>query len=121
MELRASGILRTWAEFEIATKPPETISAAFGRMLLNIHGLTPPMIANILAKHPTPSDLADAMDAHASNCAAGAGHANQAQWLLADELVPGKRRRKMSETITEFMSLDTYPTPPEAPASQLQL
>lgn len=119
-ELRASGAVRTWAEFELTTKPPEVLSAAFGRMLLNLHGLTPPMIANVLAKYPTPSALVEAIDAHASECAARGLPTEHARWLLAEVLVPGKKRKKMSESITDFFCQHEYPTPPAPPASQAQ-
>jgi hypothetical protein len=62
-ELRARGILTTWAEFREATSPPEAVSFAFGRMLLNIHGLSAEMVHHILQRHPTPRALAEAMDA----------------------------------------------------------
>ncbi|KOO36457.1 hypothetical protein Ctob_011267 [Chrysochromulina tobinii] len=38
-----------------------------------------------------------------------------------DDLVPGKRRRKLSETITDFVMAEEYPTPPAPPASQTQI
>ena len=120
-ELRCAGLLKTYEEFETATNPPELVSAAFGRMLLNLHGLSPPMIANVLAKYPSPRALAEAMECHERACVARGLPSAHARWLLADDLVPGKRRRKLSETITDFVMAEEYPTPPAPPASQTQI
>ena len=121
-QLRASGALATWAEFKRAACPPETISSAFGRMLLNVHGLSAPMVANVIARYPTPRCLAEAIDSHRRACELRGGAAEKASgWLLADVLVPGKTRRKMSETLTSFFVLDELPDDAPAPDSQLQL
>ena len=90
-------------------------------MLLNIHGLTAPMVANVLQKHPTPRALAEAMDAHGRACSLRGLPEKHAKWLLADDLVPGKKRRKLSETVTEFFVLDELPPDPPMPESQSQL
>ena len=120
-ELRAAGLLRTWGEFNAAVCPPEVVSSAFGRMLLNIHGLTAPMVSNVLQCHPTPRALAEALDSHGRACAQrdlGGGHA---KWLLAEELVPGKKRRKLSEAVTDFFVLEDLPPDPPLPDSQSQV
>ena len=44
-ELRRRGALCSWSEFCAATSPPETIGQAFGRMLLNVHGMSAPTAA----------------------------------------------------------------------------
>ena len=44
-----------------------------------------------------------------------------AGWLLAEDLVPGKKRRKLSETVTDFFCLDELPAEPVLPESQSQL
>ena len=43
-----------------------------------------------------------------------------AGWLLAEDLVPGKKRRKMSETITSFFCEEALPCDPPPPDSQLE-
>ena len=57
------------------------------------------MVANVLHKHPTPRALAEAMDAHARACTLRNLPGGHAKWLLAEDLVPGKKRRKLSETV----------------------
>ena len=101
-QLFADGTVRTWSAFCALTKPPEPVTSIFGRMLLNIHGLSAPMIGEILRRYPTPRALAEALDDHQRGCAKRGLPTAHAGWLLADELVPGKRRRKMSEVITDF-------------------
>ena len=120
-ELRTAGMLTTWAEFNASVNPPEPVSSAFGRMLLNIHGLTAPMVANVLHKHPTPRALAEAMDAHARACTLRNLPGGHAKWLLAEDLVPGKKRRKLSETVTDFLTLEDLPLDAPMPESQSQV
>ena len=42
--------------------------------------------------------------------AARYGCTAQRGWLLAEDLVPGKKRKKLSETVTDFFCLDELPT-----------
>lgn len=101
-ELRARGALRPWAEFRAATSPPETIAQAFGRMLLNVHGMSASKVERLLAAYPTPRCLVEALEAHRDACAARGAPPAEAGWLLAELLEPGRRLRKLSEAVTAF-------------------
>ncbi|KAL1519336.1 hypothetical protein AB1Y20_022862 [Prymnesium parvum] len=100
--LSVEGSLLTWNEFCAATSPPECISHAFGRMLLNIAGVNAPMVQNVLHRYPTPLSLVEAIDHHRRACTLRGLPALEGKWLLADILVPGCRRQRLSETITDF-------------------
>lgn len=71
-------------------------------MLLNIVGVTAPMVQNVLQRYPTPRALVEAIDGHARACALRQAAPLQCKWLLEDLLVPGHRRRKLSETVCNF-------------------
>ena len=57
-------------------------------MLLNVHGLSAEMVANVLQRYPTPRALAEALDAHGRACALRGLPTEQAGWLLEEVLVP---------------------------------
>lgn len=99
-ELRSRGALCSWSEFCAATSPPETIGQAFGRMLLNVHGMSAPKVDRLLAAYPTPRCLVEALEAHRDACAARGAPPVEAGWLLAELLEPGRRLRKLSEAVT---------------------
>ena len=99
-ELRSRGALCSWSEFCAATSPPETIGQAFGRMLLNVHGMSAPKVDRLLAAYPTPRCLVEALEAHRDACAARGAPPTEAGWLLAELLEPGRRLRKLSEAVT---------------------
>ena len=120
-ELRDAGLVRSWAEFKTDVSPPEVVSSAFGRMLLNIHGLSAPMVSNVLQRHPTPRALAEALDSHARACSLRSLPADHSGWLLAEVLVSGKKRRKLSENVTHFFTLADLPKDLPPPDSQSQV
>ena len=103
-ELRQARVVRSWAEFCAAVSPPEPVAHAFGRMLLNVHGLSAAKVAHVLARYPTPRRIVEAVDAHKAACAT----AREEGWLFAEVLEPGRRLRKLSETLTAFVSDETY-------------
>ena len=71
-----------------------------------------------LLQHPTPRALAEAMDAHERACTfRGLPDAHKG-WLLAEVLVPGKKRRKMSEVVTRFFCEEDLPDDAPLPESQ---
>ena len=119
-EARSEGLLTTYAEFKERTSPPEAISFAFGRMLLNIHGLSAEMVANILQRHPTPRALAEALDSHGRACDLRGLPPEQRGWLLAEDLVPGKKRRKLAGDVTRFFCDEDLPVDTPLPDSQTQ-
>ena len=120
-ELRRMGVLTGWGEFKQRTSPPEAVSFAFGRMLLNVHGLSAEMVSQLLARHPTPRALAEALDAHKRECDARGLPREQGGWRLAEELVPGKKRRKLSQLVTAFFCDEELEREPPPPDSQAQL
>lgn len=146
-ELRAEGKLTSWSEFCAATSPPESISMGFGRMLLNVpatagtsrsarfgeahfgrralsslqvHGLSAPMVTNLLHRFPTPRALAEALDSHARACELRELPAEQSRWLLAEVFVPGKKRRKLSETVSSFFMAEELPAAAQPQQSESQ-
>ena len=115
-ELRQARVVRTWAEFCAAVSPPEPVSHAFGRMLLNVHGLSAAKVAHVLARYPTPRRIVEAVDAHKAACAT----AREEGWLFAEVLEPGRRLRKLSETLTAFVSDEVYAAANDEGASQAE-
>ena len=82
-------------------------------MLLNINGVSAPMVQNVLQRYPTPRALAEALESHGRACAARGLPPIEAKWLLDDVLLPGRRRRKLSETVCDFFLLhDLRAAPP---------
>ena len=71
-------------------------------MLLNVVGVSARMVQNVLQRYPTPRALAEAIDAHARACALRGAPEAHGGWLLAEVLVPGHCRRKLSEAVSDF-------------------
>ena len=115
-ELRQARVVRSWAEFCAAVSPPEPVSHAFGRMLLNVHGLSAAKVAHVLARYPTPRRIVEAVDAHRAACAT----AREEGWLFAEVLEPGRRLRKLSETLTAFVSDEVYAAADDGGGSQVE-
>ena len=60
------------------------------------------------------------MEEHERDCADKGLPAEQTGWLLAEELVPGKKRRKLSTDVTRFLRQADLPSDPPPPDSQSQ-
>ena len=118
VQLRAGGQLRTYAEFGGLTAPPRTVCDTFGQMLLSVHGMATDKVARLLERYPTPREVAEALEAHRRECAAR-GEPKEAGWLFAELLEPGKRRRALSEKLTEFFDSREYADAPAAAAPAL--
>ena len=61
------------------------------------------------------------MDAHGRACMLRGVPDARTKWLLSEDLVPGKKRRKLSETLTDFFTLEDLPPDLPMPDSQSQL
>ena len=131
-QLRDERAIRTYAEFRAATLPPRPIGAAFGQMLLNVHGdshtrsclphaspqlsltcltpvsrpmciLTPGLTASMVERLLERwAAPAELMAALESHESVWGSGSKEAGWLFAEVLEPGNMKYKLSERLTDF-------------------
>jgi hypothetical protein len=120
-QLAADGVLRTYARFCAAAKPPRPRSAEFGAMLLSIDGMSPPYIENLLAHYPTTRAICEGLEAHRARCRASGmpPGSKEEEWLFEKIIDPGHSRKALSQKLSLFFTARDYPAEHATPATQL--